>query len=192
MDFSFSEQQDLVRKTARDLFQRECPTDLVREMEGDDGGYSPDLWKKIAELGWLGLPFDQEYGGARAVLEMVVEYAKGRVQFQRPIGTFQAVQHHAANMYADVETMRLITFELAWLVSEGRPCAEQFAMAKAWVSSAYTRMTRTGIQIYGGIGLAKETDPQLDFRRAKAWEPLFGGPDQHRADLAQAIGAETG
>ena len=103
----------------------------------------------------------------------------------------QRIQHHAADMYSDVETMRLITYELAWLVSEGRPCAEELAVAKTWVSSAYTRMTRMGIQIYGGIGMAKEMDPQLYFRRAKAWEPLFGGPDEHRAVLAETIGAET-
>ncbi|MBI3743787.1 MAG: acyl-CoA/acyl-ACP dehydrogenase [Chloroflexi bacterium] len=373
MNFNFTEEQEQLRRTARDLFSKQATKTVVREMENDPQGYSPALWKRIADLGWLGLPFAAKYGGAdgmfldlavileevgrfiapvpifsdivlgglplaqfgsekqkqeflpgvaagktmltsailepesswkpeglalkakesdgayrldgvkvfvdnahlathmlvaartsgrgadgvtvfivdasapgvtitplkpmglertsevafknvlvpanrvlgkvgqgwpivertlqwavagqcvmsvggaAAVLEMAVEYAKNRVQFGQPIAKFQAIQHHAANLYQDAEMMRLIAYEVAWLVSEGRPCAEEIAMAKVFVSTAYTRMTRTGIQIYGGIGLSKETDPQLYFRRAKAWEPLFGTPDAARVVIGETL-----
>ena len=121
------------------------------------------------------------------MLERTVEYAKQRVQFGEPIGSFQAVQHHAANIYSDVETIRLIAYEVAWLLSEDRPCDQEIAMAKAWVSTAYPRLTRTCIQIHGGIGMSKEVDAQLYFRRAKAWEPLFGSVDHHRERIAQGM-----
>ena len=64
MEFSFTEEQELLRKTARDVLQREAPTSLVREMEEDAQGYSPELWRTMAGLGWLGLPLPEAHGGA--------------------------------------------------------------------------------------------------------------------------------
>lgn len=127
-------------------------------------------------------------GGAQALMESTVEYTKGRVQFGRPIASLQAVQHHAANIVTDVDTMRLIAYEVAWLLSEGRPCDQEISMAKGYVANAYTRMTREAIQIHGGIGFTKEMNAQLYFRRAKGWEQLYGGPDQHREMVAQSLG----
>jgi alkylation response protein AidB-like acyl-CoA dehydrogenase len=66
MDFSFTEEQRMIRDAARDFLKRECPSDLIREMELDNKGYSPGLWRKMAELGWLGLVFPAEYGGSGA------------------------------------------------------------------------------------------------------------------------------
>lgn len=64
MDFSFSEEQEMLRKTARDFLEKECPKTLVREMEVDGKGYSPELWQKMAGLGWMELVFPNKYGGA--------------------------------------------------------------------------------------------------------------------------------
>ena len=64
MDFGFTEEQEMLKTVTRDFLERECPVTLVREMEEDEKGYSPDLWHKMAELGWLGLPFPEEYGGS--------------------------------------------------------------------------------------------------------------------------------
>jgi alkylation response protein AidB-like acyl-CoA dehydrogenase len=73
MEFSFSEEQKLIRDAAHDFLKKECPSDLVREMEEDDKGYSPELWRKMAELGWLGLIFPVEYGGSGGnVLDLVL------------------------------------------------------------------------------------------------------------------------
>ena len=126
-------------------------------------------------------------GGAQQVLEMTVEYAKQRVQFGKPIGAFQAVQHHCANMATDVEGSRFITYEAAWMLSQNIPCAKEVAMAKAWVSDAYRRVVSLGHQVHGGIGFTKDHDMQLYFRRAKAAEVLFGDSDYHREKVAQAL-----
>ena len=340
MDFALNEEQEMLRKMSRDFLENECPKTLVREMEEDEKGYSPELWKKMAELGWMGLVFPEEYGGegmgfldlavlieelgralvsgpylstvvycglailaagteeqkkeflpritkgdltltlaltepsaswdangvetraipegddyvisgtklfisdahvvdyllcvtrtkdsadeedgitlflvdakslgirctalqtiasdrqfevvfdkvkvpkknilgeldrgwaivkqiklkaalaqcalmvggAQQVLEMTVNYAKERVQFGRPIGSFQAIQHKCADIATDVDGCRFITYQAAWKLQEGLPCELDIAMAKAWVSEAYRRTCAEGHQIHGGIG----------------------------------------
>jgi len=376
MDFALSEEQEMLRKMARDFLENECPKSLVREMEEDEKGYSPELWKKMADLGWMGLVLPAEYGGegmafldlailieemgralvpapylstvvycgmpilaagtkeqkkeflpkiakgdlilslaltepsaswnpsdtdpkavadgddfvtngtklfisdahiadcllcvtrtkkskggedgitlflvdakskgisltalktigddkqfevvfknvrvpksnmlgelnggwavirdmlpkatlaqcalmvggAQQVLEMTVNYAKERVQFGKPIGSFQAIQHKCANMATDVDGCRFITYEAAWKLSEGLPCSLEVSMAKAWVSEAYRRTCAEGHQIHGGIGFIKDHDMQLYYRRAKTSELLFGDADYHRELGAQQIG----
>jgi alkylation response protein AidB-like acyl-CoA dehydrogenase len=376
MDFALSEEQEMLRKMSRDFLENECPKSLVREMEEDEQGYSPDLWKKMAELGWMGLVFPAEQGGegmafldlavlieelgralvpgpylstvvycglpilaagteeqkkeylpriakgeligtlaltepsaswdpqgvetraeadgddfvisgtklfisdahvsdlllcvartkdganpedgitlflvdakspgipltalktigsdkqfevvldkvrvpkknilgqqdkgwevvkellpkailaqcalmvggAQQVLEMTVNYAKERVQFGKPIGSFQAIQHKCADMATDVDGCRFITYQAAWKLSEGLPCALEVSMAKAWVSEAYRRTCAEGHQIHGGIGFIKDHDMQLYYRRAKTSELMFGDADYHRELVAQQIG----
>lgn len=376
MDFALNEEQEMLRKMSRDFLENECPKSLVREMEEDEKGYSPELWKKMAELGWIGLVFPAEYGGeglsfldltvlieeigralvpapylstvvycgmailaagsdeqkreflpkiakgdliltlaltepsaswnangvtvkavpegddfvisgtklfipdahvadyllcvartkdsdneedgitlflvdaksqglsctplktiasdrqfevifdkvkvprknmlgkpdqgwaiikdilqkaalaqcalmvggAQQVLEMTVNYAKERVQFGRPIGSFQAIQHKCADMATDVDGCRFITYQAAWKMHEGLPCDLEVSMAKAWVSEAYRRTCVEGHQIHGGIGFIKDHDMQLYYRRAKASELAFGDADYHRELVAQQIG----
>ncbi|MCH9036309.1 MAG: acyl-CoA/acyl-ACP dehydrogenase [Chloroflexi bacterium] len=376
MDLGLSEEQEMLRRTARELLEKECPKALVRDMEEDEKGYSPELWQKFAEQGFLGLPFSEEYGGtgfgfldlmvlveefgralvpgpyfytvvlsgmaisefgteeqkkeylpkiadgqaimtfahtepsgrwdaggvsvtgvadgddfvlngvklfvpdahvsdyllvtartkesdnpedgitvflvdaktsgisyevlktiasdkqcevvledvrvprsnvlgevdrgwpvvdqmlrrgavgkcaemvgnSQQVLEMTVEYAKTRVQFGRPIGSFQAIQHHCANMATDVDGSRFITYQAAWRLSEDMPCDREVSMAKAWVSEACRRVAALGHQVHGGIGFTKEHDMQLFFRRAKQAELFFGDADYHKEKVAQAIG----
>ncbi|MSQ25497.1 MAG: acyl-CoA dehydrogenase [Dehalococcoidia bacterium] len=375
MDLGLSQEQQMIQTSARDFLEKECPKSLVREMEEDAKGYSPELWKKMADLGWLGLVFPEKYGGsgfsfldlavlleeqgralvpgpffssvvlaglpilefgteaqkkehlgkiaagneivvyaqtepsatweasgvelkaelkgaayvlngtklfipsasvadyllvvarskagtgkdgitlllvdakskgisytplktiasdhqseitfkdvsvpaahvlgtpnegwkvvekialwgaagkcaemvggAQKVLDMTVEYAKQRVQFGRPIGSFQAIQHHCANMVTDVDGSRYIAYEAIWRVSEGLEAAKEVSMAKAWVSDAYRRVCALGHQVHGGIGFTKEHDMQLYFRRAKAAELAFGDGDYHRELVAQHLG----
>ncbi len=375
MDLDFSEEQVMFRTIARDFMAKECPTTLVRELEESEQGYSPELWRKVAELGWLGLTFPQEYGGsegnwldmailydemgraifpsphfatvvlgahaileagsqeqrellpriakgellltlaltepgaryepaaistratpqggdyiiegtklfvpnaniadylvcaartrdgadgmtlflvdahapgiactplktiseighdkqcevilqgvrvpqadilgevhrgwaplskvmdqatvalcaemvggAQAVLEMSVEYSKERVAFGRPIGSFQALQHKMANMLIEVDGAWLLTYQAAWMLSEGIPCAKEIAMAKAWTSEAYRRVTADAIQIHGAYGFCIEVDTTLYYRRAKAAEFAFGDPRFQRRMVAQEMG----
>ena len=122
----------------------------------------------------------QMLGGADAVVEMTVEYAKQRTQFGRPVGTFQAVQHHCANMATDVEGCRQIAYHAAWKVSEGGPAEMEVAMAKAWVSSAYQRVCNLAHQCHGAIGFTKEHDLQLYTRRAKVQELTYGDVNFHK------------
>ena len=119
-------------------------------------------------------------GGADAVLEMTVEYVKQRTQFGRPIGSFQGVQHHCANMATDVEGSRNIAYQAAWRVAEGGPSDLEVSMAKAWISAAYERVCATAHQCHGAIGFTKEHDLQLYTRRAKVQELTYGDVNFHK------------
>ena len=370
MDYGLSEQQEMLKKTARDFLTTECPKSLVRQMVSDERGYPSELWHKMAELGWLGLAFPEKYGGtggsfldlavlleetgraclpgpffstvvvagmtiletgndtqkqellskiaegnlivtlaltepsggysadkvtveaiadgnnyvisgtklfvpdahvadyiicvakttsgvtlflvdskspgisctllktiagdkqcevvfdkvkvpkgnilgkegqgdiqlqeilrkaavakcaemvgsAQQVLEMTVDYVKDRKQFGVPVGSFQAVQHHCANMMTAIDTSRFITYQAAWKISEGLPHAKDAAMAKAWVSDAYKQVTKLGHQSMGGVSLMEDHDMPLYSKRAKAAELALGDADFHREALAQELG----
>ncbi|MDA0365153.1 MAG: acyl-CoA/acyl-ACP dehydrogenase [Chloroflexi bacterium] len=370
MDLGLSETQELLKNAARDFLENECPEALVREMEEDEKGYSPQLWQKMAEQGWQGLLIPEEHGGAgfdfldlcvlleefgRALVpgpfmstvlggavplmtagsdaqkaeflpkiasgdliftlaltepsarfdeqgvqcaatvsgndvtfsgtklfvsdanvadylvvagrssagitlgivptdqagvvvtplqtiardkqaevklnnakgqllgadgqgwallapvierytiaecaylvglsqmdfEISVDYAKERVQFGRPIGSFQAIQHKCADMVTDVDGSRFIMYKAAWSLATDQPADETrlaVNMAKAWTSEATRRVVAHGQQIHGGIGFTKDYKIQLYFRRQKRAELAFGDADYHRELVAQQLG----
>jgi alkylation response protein AidB-like acyl-CoA dehydrogenase len=376
MDFGLSEEQEMLRTSARDFLQKECPKKLVKQLDESDEGYSRELWRKMAELGWMGLPFPEKYGGgggsfldltvlleamgynivpgpffstvvlggttilaagnegqkkgllseiasgklifalamtepdakyeaasiktnatlrdgkyvingtklfvndanvanyllcvaktkatgkpengitiflvdskapgirctllktlardkqcevvfdnvavskedilgglnrgwqiiqdvlqkaivakcaemvggAQAALDMAVAYAKERVQFNRPIGSFQAIQHYCANMVSDVDGSRFVTYKAAWKVSEGLPATMDVAIAKAWTGAAYSRVTLLAHQIFGAVGFTMDHDLHLYYRRAKAGEIIFGDGAFQRATVARELG----
>jgi alkylation response protein AidB-like acyl-CoA dehydrogenase len=127
-------------------------------------------------------------GLAQMDFEISVNYAKERVQFGRPIGSFQAIQHKAADMVTDVDGARFIMYRAAWAVAEGEPDAElQVHMAKAWCSDATRRVVAHGQQIHGGIGFTKDYKIQLFFRRQKRSELMWGDGDYHREKVADAL-----
>jgi alkylation response protein AidB-like acyl-CoA dehydrogenase len=374
MDLGLDEQQEMLRNFARDFLEKECPEQLVRQMEEDEKGYSPELWQKMAQQGWMGLIIPEEYGGtgmnicelvvlleefgralvpgpfiptvvlggvpimeagteeqkkqylpkiasgelimtmaltepsakwtadgvtleakkdggdyvlngtklfvqdahvtdmmvvvartggsgedgitlflvdskspgikfevlktiaadkqAEVVFENVkvpaanilgaegkgwpivektksvatvaacaylvglsqmdfdvtLNYAKERVQFGRPIGSFQAIQHKLADAVIDVDGSRFITYKAAWSLQEGEPDADtMISMAKAWTSDASRRVVAHGQQIHGGIGFTKEYKIQLYFRRQKWMELMWGDADYHRELVAQGL-----
>ncbi|MCH8050955.1 MAG: acyl-CoA/acyl-ACP dehydrogenase [Chloroflexi bacterium] len=374
MDLGLDEQQEMLKNFARDFLEKECPESLVREMEEDEQGYSPDLWKKMAEQGWMGLIIPEDQGGAAmTICELVVlleefgralvpgpfistvvlgavpimeagtdeqkaqylpkiaagetimtmaltepsakwtadgvtleakkdgsdyvlngtklfvpdahvtdymvvvartggkgedgitlfivdsksdgikfeqlktiaadkqsevifdnvkvpaanvlgsegkgweivekvsrvatvaacaylvglsqmdfdttlNYAKERVQFGRPIGSFQAIQHKLADAVIDVDGSRFITYKAAWSLAEGEDDADlMISMAKAWASDASRRVVAHGQQIHGGIGFTKEYKIQLYFRRQKWMELMWGDADYHREKVAQMM-----
>ncbi|MFA5078389.1 MAG: acyl-CoA dehydrogenase family protein [Dehalococcoidia bacterium] len=127
-------------------------------------------------------------GGAQASLDMAVSYAKERVQFNRPIGAFQAIQHYCANMVTDVDGSRFITYKAAWTESEGLPSDMEVSMAKAWTSDAFKRVAVLAHQIFGAIGFTMDHDMHLYFRRAKAGEIAYGDADFHRENVAVQLG----
>ncbi len=377
MDPRLSEEQEILRKSARDFLTDKCPKTLVREMEKDEKGYSPELWKEIADLGWMGLAFPEEYGGGgmssldlailleemgrvcfpgpffstvicgglpildagsdaqkrkylpdiisgktiftlalteasgkydaasvkvkataengnyiingtklfipdanvadyilcvartddkakkpedgitvfivdaksqgisttvlktiardkqcevvfngvkvpkenilgelnqgwgdvqkiieraaiakscemlggmEMVLDMTVAYVKERVQFDVPVGVFQAVQHHCVYMLVEVEGSRATAYEAAWRLSTGRPYSSEAAITKAWVSDAYQRVVALGTQSHGGVSIMEDHDLPLYFRRAKAAELAFGDARFHRKTVARNLG----
>jgi len=127
-------------------------------------------------------------GGAQRVLDMATAYAKEREQFGRPIGSFQAVQHHCANMLMDIEGSRYITCKAAWMLDQGIPCARQVSAAKAWTSEACKRVAGLGHQIMGATGYIIEHDMPLYSRRAKIAELALGDAAFHREIVAKELG----
>jgi alkylation response protein AidB-like acyl-CoA dehydrogenase len=127
-------------------------------------------------------------GGAQRVLDMTVDYAKIRVAFGRPIGSYQGVKHRAADMLVDVENAKSLTYYAAWAVDENAPEAALAAsMAKAYCSDAFRRVSAGGIQLHGGIGFTWEHDLHLYFKRAKSSEFTFGDATYHRERVARLI-----
>ena len=127
-------------------------------------------------------------GLAQKDFEISVQYAKDRIQFGRPIGSFQAIQHKAADMVTDVDGARFIMYKAAWSVAEDTDEAGMDVhMAKAWCSEATRRVVAHGQQIHGGIGFTQEYIIQLYFRRQKAGELAWGDADYHRELVADAL-----
>jgi alkylation response protein AidB-like acyl-CoA dehydrogenase len=142
---------------------------------------------RVVERATVGLCAEM-CGGAQRVLDMTTEYAKIRVAFGRPIGSYQGVKHKAADMLVEVENAKSLTYYAAWAVDEGVPEAALAAsMAKAYVSDAYRRVAGAGIQLHGGIGFTWEHDLHFYFKRAKSSEVTFGDATLHRERVAQLI-----
>jgi alkylation response protein AidB-like acyl-CoA dehydrogenase len=149
--------------------------------------------------GWAGLSktLDQvavclaaeQVGGAQKCLDMSVEYAKVRIQFGRPIGSFQAIKHKCADMLLEVESSKSAAYYAGWAAAEDNDELPVVAsLAKSYCSEAYFHAAAENIQIHGGIGFTWEHDAHLYFKRAKSSEILFGDPTYHRELLAQRIG----
>ena len=173
---------DQTRKQAKLEFSNTPATLLGTEGEG---------WavlNTVLDLAAVGLAAEQ-VGGAQKVLEMAVEYAKVRVQFGRPIGSFQAIKHKCADMLLEVESAKSAAYYGMWCAAEMNDELPSVAsLAKAYCSEAYFHATAENIQIHGGIGFTWEHPAHLYFKRAKSSELLFGDPTYHRELLAQRIG----
>jgi alkylation response protein AidB-like acyl-CoA dehydrogenase len=189
----------LVERGARGLQTKLLPTmDQTRklcEMKLDD---TPATLLGAKDAGWA--PLDRVVqratvalcaemcGGAQKVLDMTTEYAKIRIAFGKPIGSYQGVKHRAADMLVDVENAKSLTYYAAWAVDENVPeAALACSMAKAYTSDAYRKVAGAGIQLHGGIGFTWEHDLHLYFKRAKSSEFTFGDATYHREKVAQLI-----
>ena len=375
MDFSYSEEQEIFRKSVREFLKKECPKDKVRSLEEDEKGYDPEMWRKMAELGWMGVILPEEYGGvggefmdlallmeeigknilpspllptilcslpileygtkkqkeeflpkiasgeeiwtlalteaplatyeasgirlnarlegdnyilkgtkifvpyahvanyllvaartseekdpekgitmfivdaknpnikveviptaardkqcevkfeevkipkdnvlgevgkgweiiefilqrgavlkcaemlgaAEAVLEIANNYAKERVQFDRPIGSFQAIQHKLADMLCEVDGLKYLVYKAAWEISVSSPSKLSISIAKIKANEVYQQICISGIRIHGAIGFTMEHDIGLYFRRVKASEYAFGDSSLHKEVVADEL-----
>jgi len=173
---------DQTRRQARLDFDN-TPATLI----GTDGA-GWDVLSTVLDLAAVSLAAEQ-VGGAQFVLEMAVQYAKDRVQFGRPIGSFQAIKHKCADMLLEVESAKSAAYYGLWCAAEMNDELPSVAsLAKAYCSEAYFHATAENIQIHGGIGFTWEHPAHLYFKRAKSSELLFGDPTYHREQLAQRIG----
>jgi alkylation response protein AidB-like acyl-CoA dehydrogenase len=173
---------DMTRKQARLEFN-DTPARLIGSPQRAEQALANTL-----DLAVIALAAEM-VGGAQRCLDMSVDYAKTRVQFGRPIGSFQAIKHKCADMLLEVESARSAAYYAAWAAAAGsdeRPAVA--SLAKAFCSEAYFHAAAENIQIHGGIGFTWEHDAHLYFKRAKSCELLFGDSDYHRELLAQRIG----
>jgi alkylation response protein AidB-like acyl-CoA dehydrogenase len=161
---------------------------VAGEVLGEPGqGWAP-LERSLQRS--IGMLCGECVGGAQKVLDLSVAYARERIQFGRPIGSFQAVKHKCAEMLVDVELARSAMYYAAWAASE-EPAELPLAasVAKAHCGEAYTRVASGGIHVHGGIGFTWEHDLHMYFKRAKVNEVFLGDPTYHRELVAQLVPA---
>ena len=131
----------------------------------------------------------EQVGGAQKCLELATEYAKTRLQFGRPIGSYQGIKHKCAEMLVAVEFAKSAAYNALFGAASDEPdFAESAALAKAYCSEAYFHAAADNIQIHGGMGFTWEAPEHLYFKRAKASELLFGDAAYHREALAKSVG----
>jgi alkylation response protein AidB-like acyl-CoA dehydrogenase len=150
----------------------------VRVTAGDRIGAAGTGWSTWNEVMHeaIILAAAQAVGGASYALEITVQYAKDRQQFDKPLGAFQALAHYLADAATTVDGARVLVHEAAWARSDGRRVAKLAPMAKLFACQTFRDVTAMAQQIFGGIGFTVEFDIQLYFRRAKQlqmswWEP---------------------
>ncbi|WP_433359854.1 acyl-CoA dehydrogenase [Streptosporangium sp. CA-115845] len=156
------------------------------QLIGTDGAAGPAL-ERTGDLAALYLAAEQ-LGGAARVLAAAVDHAGTRVQFGRPIGSFQAIKHRCADMLIDVESARSVVYHGLWSAVHdpaGLPAAAM--LARAIASDAYQRVAAHNVQIHGGIGFTWEHSAHLYLKRAKSSQLLLGSPARHRARLAELV-----
>jgi alkylation response protein AidB-like acyl-CoA dehydrogenase len=173
---------DQTRKQAKVEFDN-TPARLI----GADGA-GWNVLSTVLDLAAVALAAEQ-VGGAQKCLDMAVEYAKVRVQFGRPIGSFQAIKHKCADMLLEVESGKSAAYYASWAAAEDNDeLPVVAALSKAYCSEAYFHAAAENIQIHGGIGFTWEHPAHLYFKRAKSSEIYLGDPTYHRELLAQRIG----
>ncbi len=156
-------------------------TDVIGERDGAFPAVRAILDKAMA------IQCAEMVGGAQQELEMTAKYTKTRVQFDRPIGAFQAVQHRLADMYIDANAARWTTCQALWRLSEGMPTDRELSIAKAVTSRACQRVAFNAQQLHGGIGVDLDYDLQFYYRRGKAFELKFGTTSNHLEALGASI-----
>jgi alkylation response protein AidB-like acyl-CoA dehydrogenase len=158
---------------------------------GDEGAATRIL-ERTLQVAVVALSAEQ-VGAAQRCLDLSVDYAKLRVQFGRPIGSFQAIKHKCADMLLEVESAKSAAYYAAWAIAENSDEVPVVtSLAKAYCSDAFASAATETIQIHGGIGFTWEHDAHLYYRRAKSTEQFLGSPAEHRDALAGRLLAGEG
>jgi alkylation response protein AidB-like acyl-CoA dehydrogenase len=155
-------------------------------------GDAEPAWRAWRPWAWLALAAEMA-GGADAALAMTAAYAATRVQFDKPIGSFQAVKHPLVNVLIAVEQLRTLVYAAASALDAGDAEASQLArMAKAAATEAYPFACSRAVQFHGGYGFTEDCDAHLYLRRALASRPALGDAREHRAAIAEQLLSEPG
>ena len=170
--------------------QNEVKFENVRVPAANLMGQEGKAWSAFNKIANKATVLECAYlvGLTQMAFDITLNYTKERVQFGRPIASFQAMQHKAADIVTDVDGSRYITYLAAWAVAEDEDDAdEQTHVAKAWVSEASRRTVAQCQQMHGGIGFTKDYRIQLYYRRQKAGELAWGDADYHRDKVGQLL-----
>lgn len=168
-----------------EVILRDIPVEATSLLGPAGGGWT--ILEPLLQVGALARSAEM-VGCAQRIMEMCVDYAKVRQQSGRPIGAFQAVQHHCANLLRNVEGSRYILYKAAWHFQEGHKCTSEVAMAKAHISEACLWVARQGHQIMGAIGFCEEHPLHLFHKRILAAGLDFGDTSLHLETVAAEIG----
>ncbi len=184
-----------------DQTRKQATLTLTNVTAGTDGLMQENAWdalQKILQLAAIACAAEQ-MGAAQQVLDLTVEYTKERVQFNRPVASFQAVKHKAADMMLKAEVARSAVYYAACVADDalnGGELADELAeaasVAKAWCSDACFQNAGDAIQLHGGVGFTWEYDVHLYFKRAKATEIFLGNAAWHREQIASLLLDEAG
>lgn len=173
---------------------REAALILDRVSLGDDAllgsvetGAAAVRW--VIDHGVLGTCALQ-LGTVERALEMTAEYARQRVQFGRPLGSFQAVSQRLADAYIDVEGIRLTLWQAAWRMSEGLDCEAELATAKFWTAEAGHRVAHTAVHVHGGVGIDMDYPLHRYFVAAKRHEFTLGAATEQLRRLGRLLADE--
>lgn len=173
-----------------DMTRRLCHVKFDNVKAGGVLGKEGEGWpilRRVLDIATAALSVEM-VGTAQKALDMSVEYAKTRVQFGKPIGSFQAVKHKCVDMMVAVENARSLSYYACWTVDErAAEAATAVPMAKAYASDMAKNVTSEAIQVHGGIGFTWEHDMHLYHRRALAGEANFGNAPIHRETVARAL-----
>jgi alkylation response protein AidB-like acyl-CoA dehydrogenase len=165
---------DLTRRVSS-VELKDAPAELLR---------GENLFAKLIDVAAIAIAADS-LGGTERALEMAVEYSKVREQFGKPIGSFQALKHAAAEIVADIEPARALVWYAAYRATEEGKCSREASMAKARLCEIYSRGTDRAVLMHGGIGFTWEHDMHLWYKRARFNESYFGSPAYHRERVAE-------
>ena len=169
---------DMTRKVARVTLQEAAGTRI--------GSVTPQSLSRFWDLTSVALAHEM-IGGASRLLDETVEYTKGRYQFGRPIGSFQALKHRCADLLMNLEFAKAATQHAGFCLAASDQETIYPSMAKAMAADCFMEMARAAIQLRGGIGFTWENDTHLWFKRAKCDEVLLGAPYRHRARMMDIL-----
>ncbi len=173
---------DPTRKQARLEF-----SSVEAELLGEEGGGAAPLARTLAQA--AACLANEMVGGAERLRESALDYANLRVQFGRPIASFQSMKHKQAEMLLDVQLAKSAAYAAASAAAEEDAEWPALAsLAKAGASEAYIQTAKDTIQIHGGIGFTWDNDTHLWFKRAKSSEVFLGGPEWHRELMLRGMG----
>jgi len=133
----------------------------------------------------------QYVGNTQTIVSDALDYAKKRVQFGRPIGSFQSIAHMIVNLQTEVEAARLLIYRAAWMYQKGLPCSKEISMAKLFVSELAVRAANAGMQVMGGYGYVMDSDMQRFFRDTRILTIVAGTSQIQRNIIARHLGLKV-